>query len=643
MHRTSSTNCVVLLERKLTDVPALRAVLTSSGSVSLDGTALTSEAWREVTLILGAASAATQRASVPVSALVRERRRLAGALGFHQSTFIADDQVSQFLRRSVDDARTLARMALGDATEKVPNRVLADAPRVIRRPRDFQVADVSKLNALPHGANFSVPGAGKTTVTYMVHAEARRRGRVNRMLVVAPLSAFSAWEEEAAEVLDPAPTVSRFAGGAVPNADVILINYQRVSGAMEVLRAWMSRGDVHLVVDEAHRVKRGTRGEWGRTLAELAPLAARRDILTGTPAPNHPRDLIALLDLLWPDGSATRGLAAASRPSAPSQSALRQVNEQIKPLFVRTTKTQLNLPPMVIKQHPVPMGELQAEVYSALRRRYSGMRELGARDASRFARMGDVAMYLTQAASSPRLLRTGTDGARAYRFPPLAIPPGSQLAGLVERYGDHEVPPKLEIAARIVADNARAGRKTLLWSNFPANLLDLELQLAELQPALVYGGVPSDLDAVPGVRTREREIRRFKEDDGCMVLLANPAAMSEGVSLHRACHDAVYVDRTFNAGQYLQSLDRIHRLGLDEGTETRVTVLTSTGTIDDRIAARLQLKVDQLSRLLDDGPLTSLAFPSDDDIVDFVDDGQDIYEILRHLRGSGDPTDDVGG
>ena len=45
------------------------------------------------------------------------------------------------------------------------------------------------------------------------------------------------------------------------------------------------------------------------------------------------------------------------------------------------------------------------------------------------------------------------------------------------------------------------------------------------------------------------------------VLLANPQAMSEGISLHLECHDAIWLDRTYNAGQYLQGIDRIHRLG----------------------------------------------------------------------------------
>ena len=45
-----------------------------------------------------------------------------------------------------------------------------------------------------------------------------------------------------------------------------------------------------------------------------------------------------------------------------------------------------------------------------------------------------------------------------------------------------------------------------------------------------------------------------------MVLVANPAAAAESISLHEHCNHALYLDRTYNAGQFLQSQDRIHRL-----------------------------------------------------------------------------------
>lgn len=58
-----------------------------------------------------------------------------------------------------------------------------------------------------------------------------------------------------------------------------------------------------------------------------------------------------------------------------------------------------------------------------------------------------------------------------------------------------------------------------------------------------------------------------------MVMVANPAAASEGVSLHRVCHHAIYLDRTFNAAHYLQSEDRIHRFGLPKDQETIVEIV----------------------------------------------------------------------
>jgi hypothetical protein len=250
-----------------------------------------------------------------------------------------------------------------------------------------------------------------------------------------------------------------------------------------------------------------------------------------------------------------------------------------------------------------------------------------------FAQMGEVTMYLLQAASSPRLLRSSADAARAYRFPPLAIPAGSRLAELVETYADHEISAKIEAVCRLVLENAdrSESNKTLVWSNFPGNLLDLEQQLAGLEPAVVYGGVPSADDAPAGVRTREREIERFRRDPNCKVLLANPAALAEGVSLHLECHDAIYLDRTFNAGQYLQSLDRIHRLGLPDGTETTFTIFSATGSIDERVDRRVEEKVGRLSQLLADDRLVELALPDDEEPAAVLDEQADLEAVLAEL------------
>jgi hypothetical protein len=607
--------------------------------VALGRDHVSDDVWTEIAVrIADSLPRPTKPILVAPDRLVTRRRSLAGILRRHRIVFQAEDSVAELLLAASKDQKALRDLLNPSATAPkadVPHIPHSDGngtPLVIRSLRPFQVRDLTDLQRMRHGANFSVPGAGKTAVAYALHAHERTSGRVNKLLVVAPLSAFGAWEEEASTTLDPAPRIQRWRGGAINgDVDVLLVNYQRLPSAAPALGVWMHHHRVHLVVDEAHRAKRGSLGEWGRALLALAPLATRRDLLTGTPAPNHPRDLAALLDILWPGGAASRALPAVALRTAPPTSAMDAVNRIIRPLYVRTTKAELRLPDVTFIPQWVDLGPLQQ--YDAMLSRYAGMLALDRRDSAMFAQMGEVVMYLLQAASSPRLLATSADPARAYRFPPLAIPAGSSLARMVEDYADHEVPAKIEQACRIVHANAGANppRKTLVWSNFPDNLLDLEQQLAALRPALIYGAVRSDEDADTGIRTRERELARFRDDPDCLVLLANPAALAEGVSLHHACHDAVYVDRTFNAGQYLQSLDRIHRLGLAPDAETRIHILTAPGTIDERVQRRVEEKMRRLARMLDDPSLVNMALPDDDDFGGVIDDEADLDEILRHL------------
>ena len=53
---------------------------------------------------------------------------------------------------------------------------LIDAGFTRRKLKEFQLRDLENLIALPNGANFSVPGAGKTTVTFALHTLTRRPG-----------------------------------------------------------------------------------------------------------------------------------------------------------------------------------------------------------------------------------------------------------------------------------------------------------------------------------------------------------------------------------------------------------------------------------------------------------------------------------
>lgn len=558
---------------------------------------------------------------------------MAQLLHDHMCAVRSDAAITELLSRASDERREV-RGALADGVVPVAAPDVADLLQQAhfqRELKSFQDRDLAHVLALSHGANFSVPGAGKTTVAYALFAAERHRHRVERMLVVAPLSAFDAWFTEATACLRPAPTVARFEQ-RVPKCDVLLVNYQRLASRYREIAAWVVERPTQVILDEAHRMKRGRSGEWGSACLDLAHLAVRRDILTGTPAPQHPTDFVALLDFLWPH-QATQILPRAAHQANPPDSVMTDISRRIRPLFARTRKDELGLDVPSLRVELVEMKPLQAEIYAALCQRMR--RALSASpDHAALARIGHIVAYLLEAATNPGLLTTALGGGTPSRveWPPRPLAPGSSLAEKVANYSSYEVPRKFEKLVAMVEANAAQGHKTLVWSNFVATLEELSSRvLMPYQPALIYGGVPSgdeDADYV----TRERELRRFRSDPHCKVLLANPAAMSEGVSLHQDCHDAIYVDRTFNAGQYLQSIDRIHRLGLEPGTETRITFMVSVGTIDEVVDSRIKIKAERLGAMLSDPDLVTMALPDEDSYGDWID-SDDLDYLLGHLGG----------
>ena len=576
--------------------------------------------------------------SVPLDRFLAGRRWLSDACEAHHVGVQLDETATNLLRRLHTDGRALKERIHRPTSSRLrapatEGRTTLRIGRFSRRLRDFQERDLAQLLSLEHGANFSVPGAGKTAVTYALYEAEKERGRVSRLIVVAPVSAFEAWEREALESFGSVPEVQRFESED-SDAEVLLLSYQRLANYRSTISNLMLTYPTHLVLDEAHRMKRGQMGEWGAACLSLAHLATRRDILTGTPAPQSPKDLIAMIEFIWP-GQSRIVLPADAMRRDPPDDAMSQVSSVLQPLFVRTTKRELDLDPPNITAEIVRPHALQSDIYDALRSQYAGMYDMTRQDAAILAQMGEVTMYLLEAATNPALLARSSSAHDPipFRYPPLAIPAGSRLAELVASYSLHEVPAKLERLAVLVEQNASKGKKTLVWSNFVGNLLTLERVFARYQPALIYGGIPTRSSEFTGDRTRESELERFRSDDRCLVLIANPAATAEGISLHEICHDAIYLDRTFNAGQYLQSVDRIHRLGLRRGVTTNVTFILSEGTIDEAVDSRVRLKAARLAQMLNDPDLVTMALPDDEEYGEILDDVADLQAIFDHLAG----------
>lgn len=573
--------------------------------------------------------------------ILREIKRL------YSTKLVLGKTLQARLRIMADDKRE--REAAHDSTEEDVGAISRelDLTGFALQLKDFQLRNLSHILALPHAADFSVPGAGKTAVALANFAILRSRQRVERMLVVAPLAAFASWKDEARTCFNDSLNIEVHMGpdATLPTtADILLTNYHRLASDYDRLSLWVAKVPTQVVLDEAHRVKRGRGGIHGRAALDLAFTATRRDVLTGTPAPQGAHDIVALIGFLYP-GQEQQILPpdAFVERLGLEQSVLSQTHNAIRRYFVRTRKSELRLPPTRMHVVSRPMGPVQAAIYAGLVGRYRGVFRL--EDASRrqLRKYGQIVMYLLEAATNPLLLNAGSDAndLASFGHPPLKLTGDEHLSNLLARYAEYETPWKYQEIIRLVREAADKQEKILVWSSFVRNIRHLEQLLAQWNPAVVHGGIPPLDTASPSAQiTREAELDRFRYDPKCTVLLANPAACGEGVSLHRCCHHAVYLDRTFNAGHFLQSQDRIHRLGLPDGTKTLFTLLLSEESIDNTVNHRLRDKIAALGQLMNDPGLVRLALPEDEisgpvepevgSTENNIDQG-DMHSILQHI------------
>ena len=550
-----------------------------------------------------------------------------GPLISDQLRALATDRVARERALSNDEPQSMDELAEELATSGFA-----------RELKPFQLENLARVLRLPHGADFSVPGAGKTTVALANFCIQRARSNVSRLLVIGPIAAFDAWKTDSVVCLARPPKIAVHTGpnSVIPkDTELLLTNYHRVAGDYERIRDFVESAPTQVVLDEAHRVKRGAAGVHGRAILDLAYSAKRRDVLTGTPAPQGAGDLVALIRFLYPgQDRAILPSEAYVESSTRDPDVVRQTSESINRYFVRTPKSKLGIPDPIWELVVQPMGPVQAAIYEALVGRYRGSFALSSDSSRQFKKLGQIVMYLLEAATNPALIVAGSDVADedGFAHPPIELNGNEPLSRLLQQYGRYERPWKYDYVTEAVEQAARRGEKVLIWSTFVRNLRALSRELGHYNPAVIHGGVPTVDSAPPGSITREAELERFRNDPACTVLLANPAAAGEGISLHHWCHHAIYLDRTFNAGHFLQSQDRIHRLGLAPDVETRFTLLISEGSVDSVVNDRLRDKIEALAVLMNDPGLVRVALPeSDEDHSQPPVEIDDETAVLKHL------------
>lgn len=444
---------------------------------------------------------------------------------------------------------------------------------------------------------FDEQGLGKSKQLIDAISAEVSAGSIQGALIVCPNGLKSNWVGEIQKFSSLSHAVfgsgraARRSAFTAMRASFYIINYEAVPAELPSLKALLQFKRMALILDESHRIKT-PEAKVTKAIHKLRTYAARRYILSGTPVANKPDDLWSQMFFL-DDGQALGDTFEQFEKSFKAgQSGYRRIEElrdRIAPRTLRRTKDKaLKLPHKRYTRVLVDMAPKQGEMYERMRetmelwvRKLSGSEVLEQADAilSRMVR-------LAQLASNPRLVDA------AYR----------------------EVPGKLAKLEALLKEHMRvSGRKVIVWTSFVENIRSLASRFRRFRPVVIYG----EMDNM----ARDNAVRAFRGDPEVRLLIANPAAAREGLTLTEA-NVAIYFDRTFNLVDYLQSQDRIHRISQTQPCE--IVLLMARNTVDEFIDFSLEQK-HRLARFAQ----------SDTDIVTAEDLALEKPDILRALLAPG--------
>lgn len=466
-------------------------------------------------------------------------------------------------------------------------------------------------------ANFSVPGSGKTTVVLTIYEKLRSEGYVNILFVIGPAACFGPWRDEFEVTLGRIPSFKILAGGEKTSrkleyyspvsqiSELYLTTFQSlINDQEEVKRFFEQKGlNVFLVVDEAHYIKK-IGGIWAEAVLGLSTHSKFRCILTGTPFPKSYTDVFNLFDFLWPTSkvidSETKTSILLNEEKDNTEAIKKPFKDKIGPFFYRVRKSELGLiPPIFHPPFQLKMNKLEQKVYQAIEDKikyYSKFDYLKNIDLITKLHRGRV-IRLRQCTSYVKLLNTAIEN-----YDETLLEDESNLNHVIYNYDNLEIPAKLEYLKKLIAKFNINNQKVVIWAHFvkTLELIAMHLNNEGYYSKLIYGKIPIENESIEEEETREKIRNEFvDQDSGLNVLVANPAACAESISLHKTCFHSIYYDLSYNCAQYLQSLDRIHRVGGSEKKQANYYFLQYENTIEEDIKINLDRKAKKMFDIIE--------------------------------------------
>ena len=422
-------------------------------------------------------------------------------------------------------------------------------------------------------------GTGKSLTAIAVAGRLFLESKVERMLIVAPLSILGVWQEEFRKFADFEYSLVILNGGESKKIEklrqmptsglqVAVINYESAWRLEKELVAW----DADLIVcDEGHKIKTHNIAA-SKCMHRLGAKARYRMLLTGTIITNKAIDVFSPYKFLNPAVFGNSFYAFRNRyfdmtgygnhtPVLKANMA-DELTRRIHSIAFRATKAEcLDLPETTEIVQRVELESQAKQLYQQL-----------VRDSYAPIKGGEI----TAANVLTRLLR-------------LSQLTGGFLRGDETDRVERVSSAKLDALSDIVDSAAQDGGKLVIIARF---LPEIEAITAMLErKAIGYSLITG------AVKDRDEQVRRFQTDSDVTVFVGQIATAGLGITL-TAADKMVFYSLDYSMSNFEQTKARIHRVG--QRNPCTYLYLVAEGTVDGKVFNALRDKADLAKSLIDD-------------------------------------------
>jgi len=426
------------------------------------------------------------------------------------------------------------------------------------KPLGHQLEAINFLKGKKNLALFDEQGLGKSKIVIDALCNDLENKLIDSVLIVCKKTLVKMWMKEIlkhsylrANIV--VGTKNQRGRSLMHFAHFHIINYELIVQEIEKIMTFMSLYKFAMVLDESQKIKNPA-SRVTKAVLSIRQFTSKKIIITGTPIANRPEDLWSQFYFL--DNGASLGddfnkFKKEFGIKLKNEKSLKKYEENLKSLrdnlgkvSLRRTKDVLELPEKIyINSYVYLIGE-QKRIYDRLKKElYLEIKETEGEVISKeIDNYLEKLLRLTQVASNPALVNDNY----------------TETAKKIERLDS--------LVEKIVKDK----EKVIIWTSFRKNIRGLKRRYDKYGALMLFGEIP--------IEERNEVVEKFMTNEEAKVLVANPSAAKEGLTLTSA-NNAIYLDRTFKMDDYIQSQDRIHRIGQDK--KCNIIKIIAKDTIDE--------------------------------------------------------------